>query len=799
MSKQINESTHNEEVGLHLNRLYEVLSLVNQAMVRARSPEELFAEVCRIAVENGAFMLVWIGLYNPETHAVIPVAWAGEPLDFVRKVNVFADNRPRGRGPTGSAIREGVPVIINNTLQDRHSFPWREALDEAGIRAAASFPFKVKGVVHGALSLYVNKMDYFKDKEITLLEEVSRDISFCLERMEEEKQRRLAQAALKESEWRYREVFVNASNGIFALDVTSEGKFRFASLNPSGEKMLGYSIVDIQGKSPEEFLSPENAEILNANYNKCINANAPVSYEYEIGLKAGYRYFQTTLVPVRDSSGRICRIIGIADNITERKQVELELRQSEKKYRQLMELAQEGIWVIDLDARTTFVNPRMAEMLGYTVKEMIGRTPYSFVEDCSVEAWKAIFEHRKQGVSEQFDFIFIRKDGTRIYTSMTASPIVDDNGNFAGSIAVAADITERKKAEEALRESEANLRRITDNMMDMITQTDAGLVYCYVSPSHKSFLGYEPKDLIGRSVLDFVHRSDLKRTAEMLDVFFKTKEQIKLEVRYRHVSGHYLWIESTGNILLDDRGRVTGAIFEKHDITERKTAEMKVKAYEIKLRSLAAKLSLAEERERRRIALDIHDHIGQSLAVAKMELGALRELMPNATLKRNVDEIETLIKKTIQYTRSLTFEISPPILYELGFEAAVQWLGEQIIEKHGIRFNFRDDGQSKPMDDEIRVILYTAVREILMNIIKHAKARRALVSIQKQGKNLIIVIEDDGSGFDISKRGFNLSKIGGFGLFSVRERLVHMGGNMEIKSKHNMGTIVTMEAPLRRR
>jgi len=482
----------------------------------------------------------------------------------------------------------------------------------------------------------------------------------------------------------------------------------------------------------------------------------------------------------------------------ERKRAEQKLRQSERKYRQLVELAREGIWVIDPGGRTTFVNPRMAEMLGYAVKEMTGRPVFSFVEECAVEAMRAHVERNKRGFTDHFDFIFIRKDGARVYTSLETSPVTDDDGNITGAMALVADITERKRMEESLRVSEANLRRITDNMMDMITQTDAGFIYRYVSPSHKSFLGYEPEDMLGKSVLDFVHKSDLKRTAAILETFIKTKSQVKLELRFRHAGGHYLWIESTGNLLLDDGGRVTGAIFEKHDITERKMAEIKVKTYEMKLRSLAAKLSLAEERERRRIASDIHDHIGQSLAVAKMELGALRKSLSSTTLIKVVEEIKDLVEKTIQYTRSLTFEISPPILYELGFEAAVEWLGEQIIEKRGIRFHFEDDGQLKPLDDEIRVILFTAVRELLMNIVKHAKARMALVSVQKHGQNLHVRVEDDGSGFDASKKGYNFSKNGGFGLFSVRERLKHMGGNMEIESMPGSGTIITMEAPLKR-
>jgi signal transduction histidine kinase len=146
------------------------------------------------------------------------------------------------------------------------------------------------------------------------------------------------------------------------------------------------------------------------------------------------------------------------------------------------------------------------------------------------------------------------------------------------------------------------------------------------------------------------------------------------------------------------------------EIAERIHAEEKLLAYQKQLQSLASQLSLVEERERHRIATDLHDHIGQTLALSKIKLGALRESV-SSDLAVSVDEIRKLIEQTIQYTRSLTSELSPPILYELGFETAVDWLGEQILSRQDIHFHFNDDGQPKPMEDEARVLLFQAVRE----------------------------------------------------------------------------------------
>jgi len=220
--------------------------------------------------------------------------------------------------------------------------------------------------------------------------------------------------------------------------------------------------------------------------------------------------------------------------------------------------------------------------------------------------------------------------------------------------------------------------------------------------------------------------------------------------------------------------------------------------YQSQLRSLSSELSLTEERERRRIATELHDRIGHALATASMKLRALSnhngKEMETAGM---IGEIHVLIEQSISDTQTLTFELSPPILYDLGLEAALDWLAEQTQAQHGIRVECIDDMADKPIEESLRVLLFQAARELLFNIVKHAGADRVTISVSREDDQVRVVIEDDGAGFDPDKPR-NPEKKGGFGLFSIRERLAHQGGRLEIHSEPGRGTRITMISPMKR-
>ncbi|KPA15783.1 multi-sensor signal transduction multi-kinase [Candidatus Magnetomorum sp. HK-1] len=215
-----------------------------------------------------------------------------------------------------------------------------------------------------------------------------------------------------------------------------------------------------------------------------------------------------------------------------------------------------------------------------------------------------------------------------------------------------------------------------------------------------------------------------------------------------------------------------------------------------KLRSLSTELSLTEERERRRIASDLHDRIGHALANAEMRLVLLKESASAAGQLDVLNEIKGLINQSIKDTHTLTFELSPPILYDLGLEAALDWLIEQTQASHKIHIELQDDMKSKPLSNSQRILLFQSSRELLHNIVKHAKASHVTVSIKRKNDVVYLQITDNGIGFDLSKLNDYSNKKGGFGLFSIQERLKHQGSIFHIKSDYGKGTQITMSADI---
>ena len=232
------------------------------------------------------------------------------------------------------------------------------------------------------------------------------------------------------------------------------------------------------------------------------------------------------------------------------------------------------------------------------------------------------------------------------------------------------------------------------------------------------------------------------------------------------------------------------------DITDRKNVEDKLLDYQEQLRSLASELSFTEERERRRMAAYLHDSIAQALAFAKIKLESFMDSTAPSAHDGALAEIHKFINQSIENTQSLTFELSPPVLNELGFEEAVDWLCGQMREQHRLSIAFQNDTQPKPMGDDISLVLFNAVRELLVNAAKHARAEEVTVEISRNGNSVRVVVEDNGNGFDLKKVTARDEKKGGFGLFNIRERLTRMGGDLIITTRPGGGTHVLLKAPL---
>lgn len=244
----------------------------------------------------------------------------------------------------------------------------------------------------------------------------------------------------------------------------------------------------------------------------------------------------------------------------------------------------------------------------------------------------------------------------------------------------------------------------------------------------------------------------------------------------------------------DERGDPTGTWAIVRDITERKKVEKKIKAYQKRLRALASELTLTEERH---LATELHDSISQLLALCRIKLGELEKVTRVSDSRSLVEEIEERLEEIIWHTRSLTLRLGPPVLYELGLGAALQWLAEYMQEQYGIQTKFKVDGEAEPVDEELRVFLFRTVQELMMNVAKHAETDKAKASVWRENNRMHITVEDRGVGFNTADLETSSGKDTGFGLFNIREHIKYLGGELSIQSKPGEGTQVTLMVPLK--
>jgi PAS domain S-box-containing protein len=419
-------------------------------------------------------------------------------------------------------------------------------------------------------------------------------------------------------------------------------------------------------------------------------------------------------------------------------------------------------------------------------------------------------EHQKNSlighIPGEVQFRIKGKNGTVRWIEHACQPVIDDTGRFLGLRGSNRDISDRKQAEKALRQKEAELRENRDYIRDL-TNSLPDSVYSVSMPERTiewgneavRQLGYEVEECVGRTT-EFLYatKEDYLAYGEKLaQAFAAGKDTFETEVLFRKKSGEVFPAEVRVSLFrLNGRlVRVTGIV---KDISERKKKEHELERYQQRLKALTSQLTIAEENERRSIAADLHDHVGQSLALARMQIASVRKRVTEPGQTAVLDEISDTLHQTLHQTRELIYELSPPQLNEIGLSAAIrEWLEEQVEKRQGIQTECIDNGPELKLEQDLRAILFRCVRELLTNVVKHAQATRVKVHVNRVNDLLEIIISDNGCGFDAGATEQFLTPKGGFGLFSVRERMADFGGAAEISSEPGQGTQVILRVPVK--
>lgn len=472
----------------------------------------------------------------------------------------------------------------------------------------------------------------------------------------------------------------------------------------------------------------------------------------------------------------------------------------------------------NLNGVITTWNNAAERMFGYTEDEAIGQPITMIFPDDRINEEEEILARLKSGNRiNHYEAIRLHKDGTPLVVSLTISPIRDQTGNIIGASKIARDIAEQKRAEEALRKSEEKYRTLFESM-------DEG--YCII----ELILGENNK------VVDYRFKevnSAFSEHTGLENVEGRTAREVAPETEDH-------WFETYGKVVrtgkpvrFEKPARAIGRILEVYaypfndlepgkigvlfkDITERKrnqqrleqmkeTLEKKVEertaslqSYQEQLRLLASELSKAKEQERQRLATDLHDHMGQLLAISKMKLDSLAGKAHSKEVEEEVDELKNMMDQAISYSRKLVTDLkAPPSLNKKNLKENISWIAEKMQE-YQLDVTVSECGNPKELDEDVSSTVLQCVRELLFNVVKHARVNRAEVNLSRRDGHVLITVKDDGEGFEMKME--NNKPIpnteNGFGLFSIKERLKVLEGDMSISTQPGKGTSVTIRVPL---
>ncbi|MBW7989953.1 MAG: PAS domain S-box protein [Planctomycetes bacterium] len=570
--------------------------------------------------------------------------------------------------------------------------------------------------------------------------------------------------------------------------ITTDLNYKITWVNKAFQRLYGYAPEEVLGRSPDFPNAEANSKEIQNDIYETVSSGKVWRGEVLNRKKDGSTFpCELMIFPLLDEQGNIIAYAGHQRDITERKKAEESLQKSEHRYRTLVEANPYGIQEINTSGIIIYTNPSYQTMLGYTEKELLGKSILDLLEPESGR--DELRDYLSILVKEQPEpTTYYQKNRTKdnrvIDMAIDWNYSRDNEGRVVGFTSVITDITERKLAEEEIQQEYLMRKTLLDHLPCIAMILKKGTREIVASNEAAKKIGAVP----GKTCYETcAQRNDPCPFCNAPEVW-ATDEPKRIETEYEGTYYEGIWVPLTEELYVH-------YIF---DISNRKRAEQKVLDDQDQLKSLASELSITEERERRRIATELHDQIGQSLVFSKIKLDELHHSATSSELTKALDEICNNIGQIIQDTRSLTFDLSSPILNELGLEAAVSdWLDVQIQEKHGIKTEFVDDGQQKPLDDDIKALLFRNVRELLVNVIKHAQANKVKISIRRVNEQIHIDVEDDGKGFDSVKVRSGAAKETKFGLFSIRQRLEQLGGQFEIDTEERRGSKITMTAPLK--
>jgi len=592
---------------------------------------------------------------------------------------------------------------------------------------------------------------------------------------------------------RWKQVFEQADWGVVVG--SADGK-TLEMMNPAYARMHGYSVEELTGQPIETVYAPDIKK----------DVPAIIARNHE----SGHRRFESMHVHrdghtfpvlvdatvVRNDAGDVLfRVVNVQD-ITDLRQVQEEIRVAREFFKTLFDAAPVGMAIADPTGRYIDVNHAMCEFVGYSEAELLAMSFRDITHPEDVGENDDLRARLLEGASTaiRMEKRYVHKDGRILWALMVVTMVRDQAGKPAYTIGQTMDIGERKRMEDALLRQDVELNealrigRIGRWDYDPATGTTTwSALLCEI-------VGHDPAHPTpdNAEISKYYSPASLAAHKAVIDYALATGMPYRLEIEIRRANGQPGWLLVRGEAVRDvTTGAVAGLRGTAQDITESKKAELELQHAKDQLRALSTYQETILEEERKRIAREVHDEMGQLLTALKMDISLIRMRFGNDTeIREKAEDMRILVEKTIQVVRHVASNLRPAAL-DLGLPAAIEWLAEDFEHRWEIECEVRLGSGDMALDDSRATAVFRVVQESLTNVARHAGASRVVIKLDGQDGRLRLRIWDNGCGFD----PFQVEEKSGFGILGMRERILALEGNLKIDSQPGIGTRVDIDLP----
>ncbi|RJF96133.1 PAS domain S-box protein [Noviherbaspirillum saxi] len=580
-ARDITQRRMAEGAAVRLGQMYAAISGTNDAILHATTPEDLYQQVCEVAVRSGQIVSASVLLPDPSSEWARFAALAGIGHDSLRPLQIsFDEDKVEGRGLVGTAYRSGESCVINDFPNDPRVKvkPWRMAAGKEGAAAGAAIPLRRDGESIGVLLLYSREKDAFDDDIVNLLERMAQNIVFTLENFDRDLKRRKAVDALRQSEERYRSILENMNDGYFEVDL----KGNYTVVNDALCRQHNCTRDEALRLNYRNFMNVATAEYVYGLYHRIYRTRQPAELtEHAIQREDGnICIVQTSMQLIIGTDGRPAGFRGISRDVTARRLAEEAVRASEEKYRSILESIEEAYYEVDLTGALMLCNDAFCRMFGYSMSEIAGVNyrRYHSPQDAA-HVFANFNEVFKSGIPKKgIDWRLLHRNGKEVMCEGSIHLIRDASGEPAGFRGMLRDVTDRRSIESALRASEERFRDLTKLSSDWYWEQDSRYRFTQINGDVFGKTGMVADDYLGKTLWELPFDNvSLDQWIEHQSLLAEGMPFHELVLCILGTDGAKRYLSISGLPVRDKDGHAAGYRGTGKDITERKTAEERIR------------------------------------------------------------------------------------------------------------------------------------------------------------------------------------------------------------------------------